>query len=125
MNRYIQSLYFTLVTLSTVGYGDIRPSTLLETAFSMFMISVGCVIYADVTANVANLSANMDVVDESFAERNDRVKSFMKRHDISEQLQSSIVNYYHYLWQTHKGIEEDNLLANLPEPLRLQVGVQG
>ena len=39
--RYIDSLYFSVTTLATVGYGDFHPITDLGKAFTMGYILVG------------------------------------------------------------------------------------
>ena len=38
---YIASLYFNLVTMFTIGYGDIRPYTMIERIYNCFFLSVG------------------------------------------------------------------------------------
>jgi hypothetical protein len=49
--------------MSTVGYGDIKPRSALETAFVIIVIVVGCIVYNAVTAELASLAANFDVAE--------------------------------------------------------------
>ena len=39
--RWIDSLYFSMITLTTVGYGDFHPQTDLGKLFTIFYIIVG------------------------------------------------------------------------------------
>ncbi len=44
--RYITALHFAVTTMTTVGYGDITPSTLYETAFAIVAMLISCGIFA-------------------------------------------------------------------------------
>jgi len=39
--RYIDSLYFTVVTMTTIGYGDFTPQTDIGKIFTIFFIFSG------------------------------------------------------------------------------------
>lgn len=43
--KWLDSLYFTVVTLATVGYGDITPKTDAGKLFTIFYIIVGITIF--------------------------------------------------------------------------------
>jgi len=111
---YIECLYFIVVTMSTVGYGDIRPRTVLESWFATLTIFGGLLIYASVTANIASLAANMDLASGSFQQKLDHAKAFMKRKEIHPHLKARIDTYYRMQWQQFKGVREEEILASLP-----------
>ena len=37
LNQYVNSLYWSITTLTTVGYGDITPSSNIAKIFTMFV----------------------------------------------------------------------------------------
>jgi len=41
INNYIDALYFTVVTLTTIGYGDLHPTTDLSKIFTIFFVFAG------------------------------------------------------------------------------------
>jgi hypothetical protein len=49
--------YFTLVTISTIGYGDFSPSTLLGRTFLLFVILVGVAFFSYETSELMALRA--------------------------------------------------------------------
>lgn len=49
----IQSLYFSVVTLTTVGYGDLHPTTDGTQIFTIFYILTGIGVFVALLASVA------------------------------------------------------------------------
>jgi len=43
--KWLDSLYFTVVTLATVGYGDITPKTDAGKLFTIFYILIGITLF--------------------------------------------------------------------------------
>lgn len=46
--------YFVVVTLTTVGYGDITPQTYNEKILTMILILIGIVIFSTITASISS-----------------------------------------------------------------------
>ncbi len=45
-SRYITALYFSVITMITVGYGDIIPKNTIEKIFVIFMTLLSCGVFA-------------------------------------------------------------------------------
>jgi hypothetical protein len=122
-DQYINSLYWSLTTMTTVGYGDITPSTPLETAFTMVAMVVGVSIYAYIVGNMATLVANLDRSAQLFRERMDSINDYMRFREIPPALQFRVRCYYDYVWARNKGVDEDDILSGLPHPLRVELNL--
>lgn len=118
---YIKSLYWAVVTLTTVGYGDIVPATNAETAFSMLVMVFGVGVYGYVIGNIANILVNRDPAKMAFQENIEQLKAFVKYRDLPTNLQHRIRDYYAYLWKKRLGYDESDFLKNLPAGLRHEV----
>ena len=44
--RYINSLYWAVVTMNTVGYGDISPATYVERLCGIFFLLIACGVFS-------------------------------------------------------------------------------
>lgn len=46
INQYLDSVYWTIMSMSKVGLGDIVPQTIIQTIFSIFLVFIGVIVYA-------------------------------------------------------------------------------
>ncbi len=119
--RYLRSIYWTITTLTTVGYGDITPSGSAQTIFTMAVMLLGVAVYGYVIGNVASLLANIDVAKAAHQHRLEHVMVFMKNRNIPQILQKRVVDYFNYLWESGMGQDEFTILNELPPSLRLEL----
>jgi len=59
-DQYVASYYWSFQTLTTVGYGDIPPKTLLERIFANIWMVIGVGFYSFTIGNLSTILANID-----------------------------------------------------------------
>lgn len=121
--RYISAFYWTITTLTTIGYGDITPKEPGPMAFVIVIELLGAAMYGLVIGNIANLIANIDIAKTQHREKLDKVNTFLKYRDIPWTMQKKINDYYEYLWETRRGYDETSVLEDLPAPLKESVSL--
>ena len=122
--RYLRALYWSVTTLSTIGYGDLTPATDRQIAFTMVVMFLGVAIYGYVIGNVASLLANIDLAKRHYLEHMERLGAFMRYRNIPPMLQRRLRDYYAYLWENQLGgYDEASVMAELPESLRTDVAL--
>ncbi|MCB0282506.1 MAG: cyclic nucleotide-binding domain-containing protein [Calditrichae bacterium] len=121
LTLYIRSLYWSVVTLTTVGYGDIVPINNAETAYSMLVMLFGVGIYGYVIGNIANILSKRDPAKVAFQKNMDNLKAFVRYRELPMGLQNRIRDYYAYLWKKRLGYDELYFLNNLPSGLKREV----
>lgn len=57
---WLDSLYFTVATMTSVGFGDIVPVTVVGKVFTIVMMLAGSAIYVSFTAVVASTILELD-----------------------------------------------------------------
>ncbi len=122
INEYVKALYWSITTITTIGYGDITPdkSKNIEMIFTMFVQLMGAGAYGYIIGNIANMLTNIDMAKARHQERVDRMNSFMKSKKIPKKLQEQVYQYYNYLWETRRGYNDETILSELPESFKFE-----
>ena len=64
MHNLQDGLWLAFTTAATVGYGDVVPSTPVSRAFSVIVVLLGLAVLSLVTASLAAIFVEEDVVEE-------------------------------------------------------------
>ena len=66
---YVVAFYWTITTITTVGYGDITGTNTLERLFSSLIILIGVVAFSFVQGSIASILQNNDPKEVEYNER--------------------------------------------------------
>lgn len=114
---YLRSVYWSIVSLTTVGYGDIVAFSTFESYFAAFWIFMGAMINYGVVGAMSNIISNLTAGSHHHLEKINHINLVLSHFEISEQLRQQIRRYYHQQFYVQKVTSEANLLAHLPQPL--------
>ena len=145
---YITAVYFIMVSIATIGYGDIQPtspadhldtnhtfSTTAETIFVCLLSIIGVVLYSTITANLAALASSIgaSLARENYqqgllAKINHYLNSFKQqanekrtnifKYESQLKIKHILSTYAVNIWNIGKGVEEDVILNSLPYTLK-------
>lgn len=117
---YVTALYWSITTLATVGYGDIKAKTDSEFIFVIFSMVLACIIFGYVIGNLEEVIVNFTGQDTRKKELNVAFNSFCDKNNIPDSLKQKAKTYLSYIWQLKQKNEtnESEVLQQLSTELQ-------
>lgn len=117
MEAYVTSLYFCLVSLTTVGFGDINPQNIFERLFVIFWMLFGIAFFSFMISFINFFFTSVDNRKTLLEKKYLQLENFKKDNDIKDDLVDKICNSLEYSSQhfAYRWVEpEHNVVTNLP-----------
>jgi len=100
--QYINSLYYVVVVINTVGFGDIVPQTVDEKLYSVVFIFLACMNFAYAINRIGKILHNLNKHQEEFQNVMNLMNGYLRFNHIDFDLKIKIRNYLEYIWQVKK-----------------------
>ena len=121
VDQYVRSLYWTITTMTTVGYGDITPGRTAEYVLAAIIMLMGASLYAFIIGSIASLLNSIQAAKNRHWERIESVTEFLRDQKVPAETNAEVRNYYEHVWERFRGVDRNRMLDDLPQPLRLKV----
>lgn len=92
--KYITSLYWSIMTLTTIGYGDIALGTDTERIIAILCMVVGGSLYAYIVGNICGTVAGMNLAQSDFRQTMDHLNAYLEEMKIDHDLRKHIRMYF-------------------------------
>ncbi|XP_024639639.1 potassium channel SKOR isoform X2 [Medicago truncatula] len=116
--RYTTSLYFAIVTMATVGYGDIHAVNLREMIFIMIYVSFDMVLGAYLIGNMTALIVKGSKT-EKFRDRMTDLMKYMNRNKLHKDIREQIKG--HVRLQFESSYTDAAVLQDIPISIRSKI----
>ncbi|XP_071403648.1 cyclic nucleotide-gated channel beta-3-like [Centroberyx affinis] len=121
-NSYIRCYYFAVKTLITIG-GLPDPTTLFEIVFQLINYFVGVFAFSIMIGQMRDVVGAATAGQTYYRACMDNTIKYMASYRIPKDVQNRVKTWYNYTWQSQGMLDEQELLTQLPDKMRLDIAV--
>ncbi|CAD8140039.1 unnamed protein product [Paramecium octaurelia] len=115
---YSYSIYWSVMTMTTVGYGDLTPANHEEALFCVCTMFIASVVFAYSINTIGRIITEMNKFDEKINENMAIINRYMQRKNFEQSLQFRVRQYLQNLWTQEEKfrIVDENKIINCLSP---------
>ncbi|KAK1804556.1 hypothetical protein P4O66_020561 [Electrophorus voltai] len=119
---YIRCYYFAVKTLITIG-GLPDPTNLSEIIFQLINYFIGVFAFSIMIGQMRDVVGAATADQTHYRSRMDSTVKYMSSNRIPRDVQNRVKTWYNYTWQSQGMLDEQELLVQLPDKMRLDIAV--
>uniref|UniRef100_A0A3P9M6N3 Cyclic nucleotide gated channel subunit beta 1b n=1 Tax=Oryzias latipes TaxID=8090 RepID=A0A3P9M6N3_ORYLA len=121
-NGYIRCYYFAVKTLINIG-GVPDPTSLSETVFQLINYFIGVFVFSIMIGQMRDVVGAATAAQTYYRTCVDNTIKYMSSYRIPRDVQNRVKMWYNYTWQSQGMLDEQELLTQLPEKMRLDIAI--
>lgn len=118
LDLYVQSIYFTLVTMSSVGYGDFHPITTGERQYCIITIIVAIFLNAYIIGAFSSIMSNLKYDSQRYDTKMRQITEFLKFIDAPSVVADKVQRFYQYKFLNKTMFDDHKIIDELPARIR-------
>ncbi|CAM8961567.1 unnamed protein product [Rhodiola kirilowii] len=120
--RYVTSMYWSMATVTTVGYGDLHPvnpgEMLFDTFFMLFNLGLSSYLIGNMTILIVHSTSRT----RKFRDTLQAASSFANRNQLPVRLQDQMLAHLSLRYRTDsEGVQQQEILESLPRAIRSSI----
>ena len=123
VSDYISALYWTVATLTTVGYGDITPESDLERIYAVVTMILGYSLIGYLIGSIAGILTKKNPSQEKYQQNLELLANAVQHAQLPLDLQRRLHAYYIYQFERGVGYDESSFVEGLPPGLKAEVSL--
>ncbi|XP_015885894.3 potassium channel AKT1 isoform X1 [Ziziphus jujuba] len=121
-DRYVTSMYWSIVTMTATGYGDLHPVNTGEMVFDIFYLLFNVGLQAYLIGNITNLVVHGTAKTRQFRDTIQAASGFAQRNQLPERLHEQMLAHLCLKYRTDsEGLQQQETLEALPKAIRSSI----
>eukprot|EP01052_Picozoa_sp_SAG31_P013305 SAG31_NODE_797_length_12029_cov_13.875692_12_plen_466_part_00 len=125
--RYVTSIYWSIMTMTTVGYGDVSARTVVEQLASVFSMIVGGFVFGLVIGSLSDLERKSNPAGKMQTKLVGHVSAYLSDRRVPADTSRRVRTYFSTEYNIRTAFsahEYENYFLQLPTRLRDELGMQ-
>ncbi|CDP19258.1 unnamed protein product [Coffea canephora] len=119
-DRYVTAIYWSIVTLTTTGYGDFHAENPREMLFDIFYMLFNLGLTSYIIGNMTNLVVHWTSRTRNFRDTVRAASEFAKRNQLPPRIQDQMLAHVCLKFKT-EGLKQQETLNGLPKAIRSSI----
>jgi hypothetical protein len=117
-DKFLFSTYWTITTLTSVGYGDFTPRTRPELIHSIITMCIGVIVIAFAIGNIITIIKELNHGRSEYEIKQAGMRRYLALNGVHPETILKFQQFGNFLWDNYRGVMPDRLLSDLPVSLR-------
>ncbi|XP_055341879.1 uncharacterized protein LOC129590595 isoform X2 [Paramacrobiotus metropolitanus] len=123
--KYYYSIYWAVMTTTSVGLGEVHAITFPEMVFSVVAQLAGMIVlFGIIQGGITSMLTNFDTIQFRYKHRVAAITQYLRDQNQSTELVRNVTDFYDYLWKRSKGMSSSGLFDQLPFALRSEIAME-
>ncbi|QDZ23601.1 voltage-gated ion channel protein [Chloropicon primus] len=114
--KYIVALYLSVMTVTTVGYGDVQPKTTGERVYLIIAMLFGASMQAYVVGSICGIISNLNQTSGEFNQVMDALNAFISENKIEPELARRLRSFIRYTKRSKYNFRKWQTVLQLMSP---------
>ena len=117
---YVTSYYFVLVSILTVGYGDIVATNFYERLFNSFLLIFGIFLYTLAISSISNYVYKLEENEKIYSNHIQTIDDLHTKYDLSLSYTTKVKSFLNHKFLSNNE-DKINLIRELPLSLKREI----
>ncbi|KAL4507042.1 hypothetical protein ABPG72_001835 [Tetrahymena utriculariae] len=123
---YVASIFWSIITMITIGYGDIVPQSTNERVYVICVAFVSCGVFAYSINTIGETVREKKRNEEEYNKKIFQLQLFMKQRSIRRELRDQIFRHYSFLLKQKSSNDQTGLqiISQMPQSIKQTVQIE-
>nr|KYP72442.1 Potassium channel AKT1 [Cajanus cajan] len=120
--KYVVAIYWSIMTLSSVGYGDLHPVNTKEMVFEILYMLFNLGLTSYIIGNMTNLVVHWTDKTKKYRDTVQSASNFAKRNQLPVRLQEQMFAHLLMKYRTDlEGLQQQEIIDSLPKAIQSSI----